>query len=146
MQLEFKLLAIVPYVENVSMYTVYLFNQENKILLPFQTSKWSSESILLAKQRVQLPRPHIHNTLIRLIYALDAKPKEVLVYKYLDNAFYAYLKLQTKDNLTLEIDIKISDAVALALRSAIPIYVKDDVCTKAGIKVTKDLLDRSLEL
>ena len=56
----------------------------------------------------------------------------VIVTDLLEGIFYAKIVI-TKDGETLEIDSRPSDALALALRAGVPIYVDESVLEKAGV-------------
>lgn len=143
--LEFNILAIVPADKKQELFTVYLFNYGLKVLVPYKVNRWSCDSILLAKQKIRLPRPHVHDSYLRTVKALGANITGVTVYKYLDDVFYTYLKVITGETES-EIDIKLTDAICLALLADIPIMIAVDVYKYAGIIVTKELIDRSLEI
>ncbi len=143
--LEFNILAIVPSDMNKELFTVYLFNHQLKILIPYKVNRWSCDSILLAKQKIRLTRPHVHDSYHRTLLALGVNIEGITVYKYLDEVFYTYLKVRQGET-EMEIDIKLTDAICLALLADKPILINEEVYKYAGIVVTKELLDRSLEL
>lgn len=142
---EFILKVIIPRDEKSDEYTVYLFNTEEKILLPLSTGRWASESILLAKQGKLQVRPHVHDTFRRAVLSLGGEVVGVTIYKVIGDTFYAYLRISRGDEI-FDIDAKPTDAISMALRCGVPIYVNDYVCDVAGIKVTRELLERSLEI
>ena len=53
-----------------------------------------------------------------------------------EETFYATVKLRNGQNVA-EVDARPSDAVALALRAGTPIYVDDEVMTRAGADVPR---------
>lgn len=143
--LEFNILAIVLSDKSKELFTVYLFNHQLKILLPYKVNRWACDSILLAKQKIRLTRPHVHDSYHRTLLAIGASVEGITVYKYLDEVFYTYLKVINGADV-LEIDIKLTDAICLALLADKPILIDEEVYKYAGIVVTKELLDRSLEI
>ena len=143
MNLEFELKAILPNQEIGMAHTAYLFNPENKILLPIVTNQWACESLVLASSHQKQARPHIHDTFKRMMMFLGGDLENVFVYKYLSEIFYAYLRVR-KGEIVFEIDVKLTDALCLALQFNKPILVSDEVYDVAGIVVTKELLQRSI--
>lgn len=142
---EFNILAIVPVDNTQKLFTVYLFSYELKILIPYKVNRWACDSILLAKQQLRLPRPHVHDSYMRTILALGGTIEGIVVYKYFDEVFYSYLMVEQIASL-LEIDLKLTDAICLALLATKPIMVTEEVYKTAGIVVTKELIDKSLEV
>lgn len=103
---------------------------------------FAAENVILANSNRTEPRPHIHNTAGRLIKALGANVKCIIINNCHNKIFYSYIRL-VKDGKTWDVDSKPSDSMAIALRSNAPIFVKKCVYEKAGIKITKELLERS---
>jgi uncharacterized protein len=143
MAVEFVLKVVIPDPVEAGCYTLYLFSHINKILLPVKTNRWGCESILLVKQKKQYARPHIYNTTLRSIKALGADVKCVFVYKVIEDIFYVYIRI-LRNNKFYDIDAKMSDALGIAALCNAPVLVSSNVYEKVGIKVTPDLIERSL--
>jgi bifunctional DNase/RNase len=54
-----------------------------------------------------------------------------------NDTFYAKIVLQTNGK-SIEVDSRPSDAIALAVRTEVPIYVADEVLAKAGITLDEE--------
>lgn len=145
MEKQFILKVIVPDSFDEGFFTVYIFNKDSKVIIPIKTNAWGCESVLLSKQKKRQVHPHIHDTLVRSVIALGGQVVSAVIYKVIDEAFYTYLRI-LKDNEILDINVKATDAISIALSCDKPILVSENVYKKAGIKVTKELLRRSLEL
>lgn len=115
--------------------TIYLVEEDSQTLLPIAVDSHSADSVLLAQQNVVLPRPHTHDLVKRVVSALGGKVCDVVIYDLQEEIFYAYLRITHKGKL-LEIDTRPSDAIALALRFAVPILADEKVIKKGGIKIT----------
>lgn len=96
-------------------------------------------AIAVAVQRIKPPRPLTHDLMLHLIGRLQARLLRVVIHDLRDGAFIAQLEVETPGGV-IEVDCRPSDAVALALRAAIPIYAADPVLETAGVKV-QDLQD-----
>jgi bifunctional DNase/RNase len=59
--------------------------------------------------------------------------------------FYAKLIIQANDS-TLQIDSRTSDAINMAVRNQVPIYIEEDVLNKAGYKPTTPLDPKIIRL
>lgn len=143
MEVEFSIKAIIPDMTGIDVYTVYMYSSSDKILIPISTGKWECGAILIAKEKKLFPRPHIHNTFLRTIYALKAKIFGCIVYKVIDDVFYAYIRL-LKDNEIVDIDARVTDAMCIALLTSTPILFSAEVVSMCGIKITKELIQDSL--
>jgi uncharacterized protein len=142
----FKVKIIIPSTLNEGYYTLYLFNKQNKILLPIETNRWACESIVIAGGGKRLARPHVHNTAVRLVHCLGGLFNSVRIYKYRDGIFYAYIRISDGKGNCMDIDSKVTDAISIALLLKIPIMVEDLVCKSAGIEITRDLIEKSLQI
>jgi len=85
---------------------------------------------------VKLDRPLTHDLLTSMVDALGAEVNSINVYDLKNDVFYARIILNV-DGGQIEVDSRPSDALALAVRVEVPIYVEEVVLDKAGI-----LLDR----
>jgi len=61
----------------------------------------------------------------------------VIVSELKNDTFYAKILIGSGDNL-IEIDARPSDAIAIAIRSNVPIFVEDEVVAQAGVVFTGD--------
>lgn len=98
------------------------------------------DSILLAREGSPEPRPHIHNTAKRLINALDGTIEGIIISGYDNEIFYSYIRI-AKGGKKIDIDAKPSDAIAIALRTKVPIYVDKQVAKSVGVKITPEMLE-----
>ena len=77
------------------------------------------------------PRPNFHDMARRVIQQLDAEVERVVVTELRQGTYYALLWLRANDRL-IEIDVRPSDGIALALRAEAPILVRASVFEEAG--------------
>lgn len=138
--LEFEVKAVVADPENPEQdSTVYLFNKEQGILLPIKMTSVAASHILDAHNSGPEARPHIHDTAIRIIKALEAEVVSVAIHAYHSEIFYSYIRIRTHKD-SMEIDAKPSDAIAIALRHKVPVLVNEKVYEIVGIRITRELL------
>jgi bifunctional DNase/RNase len=89
-------------------------------------------SIAMALQGIAPPRPLSHDLMQTLLKELGVTVTEVLVNDLVDDTFYAQIKLESAKG-SFQLDSRPSDAIALALRVEVPIFVDPDVLKRAGI-------------
>lgn len=98
-----------------------------------------ANSIMLILENIKLSRPATHDLMTNTIKALKAELKNVFIHDMKDSTFFAQLVLSSNGKEVL-VDSRPSDAVALALRSGVPIYVSEQVMASSSIPIdqTKD--------
>ena len=120
---------------------VILQELEKKTLLPIWVGIFEANAIALQIERIDTPRPMIHDLLKNILLHLDGYVEKVVVTALRENTFYASIHLYLNGE-TLTIDSRPSDAIALALRTDAPIYVTEDVINKSrNMTIEKDKLD-----
>jgi bifunctional DNase/RNase len=120
-------------------------NQGNAILLrprdleiavPIFIGQLETQSILIGREGVSLPRPLTHDLLLTMLRRLGLTLERVDVYELKDNTFHARLVITGKDfseEAPLVLDSRPSDAFALAVRRRCPILIDSTVVEQAGI-------------
>jgi bifunctional DNase/RNase len=113
--------------------------------LPIIIGAFEAQSIALEMEGIKPPRPLTHDLLKNVIDSLGTSVSEVFINELRDGTFYARITLDSQ-----EIDSRPSDAIALAVRCSVPIYVADKVMQEAAfIPESEDpdrLPDESTEL
>jgi bifunctional DNase/RNase len=89
-------------------------------------------SIAMELQGTTSVRPLTHDLLKSVIAELGATIISVIISDLADDIFYARLVLD-HDGRHVEIDSRPSDAIALAVRAKVPIYVAESVLDRAGV-------------
>ncbi|HLY30200.1 MAG TPA: bifunctional nuclease family protein [Ktedonobacterales bacterium] len=89
-------------------------------------------SIALELQGASPPRPLTHDLLKTVITELGGKLTSVIINDLVDDIFYARLVLDA-DGRHVEIDSRSSDAIAMAVRLKVGIFVSESVLERAGV-------------
>lgn len=124
-----KFITEVPYTD---FSTLYLFCKSLKTLLPIE--------IVFNNKNTA---PSIYNSIRRILRGCGIGVSNIKIYHYYCNSFYAYLTLKKGDR-EFEFNIGIKDALEISKEMSVPIFVKDKILENCGIKITKDLLIKSL--
>jgi len=95
--------------------------------LPIIIGAFEAQSIALEMEGIKPPRPLTHDLLKNVMDSLGASLSDVYISELKDGTFYAKLSLEAQ-----EIDSRPSDAIALAVRYGVPIFVADKVMDEAG--------------
>jgi len=111
---------------------VVLKAEEEERYLPIWIGPFEADAITIGLQKVQMTRPLTHDLLKSVMDHMDASVSHIRVNDLKNDTFYAEIVVE-QNGRTLEIDSRPSDAIALAVRLDVPIYVSPEVMDKAGI-------------
>tara|TARA_B100001250_G_C19704328_1_gene746250 strand:- start:474 stop:1013 length:540 start_codon:yes stop_codon:yes gene_type:complete len=114
-------------------YAVLLKEENSEKVLPILVGSFEAQSIALALEVVETPRPLTHDLICEMIKKIDAKLISVNISKLNDGVFYAKLKLKGLKFGIKQIDSRPSDAISIALRLNAQIYVSPEVIKEAGV-------------
>lgn len=102
---------------------------------------YEAEAITMALQEVEVARPLTHDLLKNVFNQLNARILRVEVISLRDDTFYGNIVAET-DGQILNIDSRPSDALAIAVRAHVPIFVARSVMDAAGILPEEDLQEQ----
>lgn len=115
-------------------YAVILKEITGQRCLPVIVGSFEAQSIALAIDVVETPRPLTHDLICDFITAVDVSLKSVKINNFSDGVFFAQIEILS-DNLGEKIiDARPSDAIAVALRMDTPIFVSKKVFNEASIE------------
>ncbi len=100
--------------------------------LPIWIGAFEANAIQLALHEVELARPMTHDLMRRILDVLGARLERVEVTSLKENTFYGNLVVSHQGRV-YNIDARPSDAIALAVRAHVPIYVAREVMDEAAI-------------
>lgn len=130
---------------------VILKDEQNLELLPIWVGLGEGNAIRFALEGISSPRPLTHDLLKDFLNHLKIPLEKILIHSMSGSTYYASLHLiQTQSRQPkgdgqetasadlhdepeeLIVDARPSDAIALALRMGVPIYVTEEVLRKKG--------------
>ena len=106
-------------------YAVILKEIEGDREIPVIVGSNEAQSIAMAIENIDMPRPLTHDLALQIINDLDADLTKVIISDMDKGTFYAKLILMTPSTGEISIDSRPSDAISLALRAMSRIYVND---------------------
>ena len=119
-----------------------LLDPSTQKVLPIWIGTIEAVSIAYAQEGVLHDRPQTHDLLLNMVEALDGTINEVNISNIEENTYFADIILNTI-NGTVTLSARPSDAIALALRSNIPVTVNQDVFETNSIDL---IIDNSNEI
>lgn len=142
------MIAVVVHSVRVSLLShhrvVLLKEEDAERSLPIWIGPFEAESIVMALQHAQPPRPQTHDLLKNVIEQMGGSVSHILVNALADNTFFGRIVLDVSGQ-HVEIDSRPSDAIALAVRCDVPIYVAEGVMDQAGIVPSPDIEPASVD-
>ncbi len=105
--------------------------------LPIWIGSYEAEAIAMELQGVSASRPLPYDLMRTIIDDMGGAVERIAVTDLSDDVFYARIVLR-QNGREVEIDSRPSDAIALAVRSRVPILVDDSVMEKAGVMLSAD--------
>jgi bifunctional DNase/RNase len=117
--------------DGFSRHEIHLCEIEGSFRLPLQTGPFEVAAMYRALGKVQGPRPATHHAIAAIITNLGGRLNCVTIdhYSITERIYKAKVHVQ-QDNRIIEIDIRPSDAVILAVIGKAPIIVSPDVLMK----------------
>ncbi len=106
--------------------------------LPIWIGPFEADAITIELQGVEVQRPLTHDLLKSVIHKLDAEVINVVITELRNDTFYAQINLRVNGR-RVEVDSRPSDAIALAVRERVPIYVAEEVMEQAAITPEPDI-------
>lgn len=131
---------------------ILLKEVEGERFLPIWVGAFEASAIALELADFKTPRPMTHDLIISIIKELGAKVDFIAVTDIVNDTFYATLNLINLTEQTVPVDLRPSDAIAIAVRSKCPIFASKFVLENAGLRISsieeeiekfKDFLDHT---
>jgi bifunctional DNase/RNase len=123
---------------------VILKDVDQERFLPIWIGPYEAEAITIKLQDVDVKRPMTHDLLNKFIQELGGAVSHVFVNDLRNDTYFARIVISV-DGRSLDIDSRPSDAMALAVRAGVPIFVAEEVMEKASITPEEDQSETEAE-
>jgi bifunctional DNase/RNase len=110
---------------------VILKDMASERFLPIWIGPYEAEAITVCLQEMEVARPLTHDLLRNILQSLGAEVLRVNIVDLREDVFYANIVLRVNGQ-EVEIDSRPSDALALAVRVHVPVYVEEAVMEEAS--------------
>lgn len=101
--------------------------------LPIWIGLFEAQAIALAMENIIPPRPLTHDLAKSLIEKLRGKVDRIVINDLRHNTFYAKILIK-QNGESIQVDSRPSDAIALALRLKVPIFIEEAVLDKVAVE------------
>jgi bifunctional DNase/RNase len=116
---------------------VLLKEREGQRALPIWVGPGEGDAIAVRLRNQELPRPLGVDLTTTLLSLGGVRVMQATVSRLHETVFYATLSVETEEE-TAEVDCRPSDALSLAVRLDVPIYVAPEVLDEAGVVPDED--------
>ena len=125
----------------VSQYRIVLLREvDSERQLPIWIGPCEADAITIELQDVKVARPLTQDLLKNVISELGGTVSHVLIKELNESVFHARLFINIEgERAPREIDCRPSDAIALAVRAKVPIFIAEEVMDVAGVEPEPDL-------
>ncbi len=111
---------------------VLLKDEHGKYCVPIWIGMAEATSIASAIKQMVMPRPLTHDLMASILNEVGVRVERVMITDLKDSTYFAELVLSFGDKAII-MDSRPSDAIALAVRAAAPIYVMSSVVDQAKV-------------
>lgn len=119
---------------------VLLEGEDTPVQLPIWIGILEASSIAWQLEGMKTERPMTHDLMRAVLSAYHIRLRHVEIVDLRENTYYAVMELELSDVVT-RIDCRPSDAIALALREKVPIYVNEAILERIKATYKIDLHD-----
>ncbi len=110
---------------------IILKTEDEERAIPIWIGLLEATSIASALQNIEFERPMTHDLFKNFTEQMNVAVSNIEVCDLRDNTFFALIHFDG-DGQSFTMDVRPSDAIAIALRFKAPIYVDDKVIAKSG--------------
>ena len=133
-KVELKFLRITYSHTHAGAYALILAEKNGDRRLPIIIGGVEAQALAIQVETIKPARPLTHDLFKNLADQLNIGLKEVVINDLVEGIFHAKLVLE-QEGSEVEVDARSSDAIALALRFACPIFSYEFIMSAAGLKV-----------
>ncbi len=113
-------------------YALILAQENGPYRIPVVVGAAEAQSIAIKMEGVIPPRPMTHDLFASLAQAYGVVLREVFIHKFEDGIFSSELTFEDPNGRQVVLDARTSDAIAIAMRTATPIFTTRAILAETG--------------
>ncbi len=137
-KIELKIIGLSYSQTQSGAYALVLAEKKGTRRLPIIIGGFEAQSIAIELEKMKPSRPLTHDLFKTFVEAVDVKIKEVLIYNLVEGVFYAKIVCDKQGEI-IDIDARTSDAIAIGIRAACPVYTFEHILSSAGIQLEDEI-------
>ncbi len=126
-------------------YTLVLHSPTSKIQLPVLIGAFEAQSIAMEMENMKSNRPLTHDLFATTLKNFNIAVDQICIERLEEGIYYSNIYF-SMDGLTMQVDSRTSDAIALAMKFKCPIYVTQHILDEAGFEDEDKETDSDIEL
>ncbi|RLF12399.1 MAG: bifunctional nuclease family protein [Thermoprotei archaeon] len=130
--IEVKVFDVVVAKTPYGLTSAVLLEESDGRIMPILVDPYQASSIRAAMEGEVGEVENTHDLLMKVMKEAAVTLKKATIYALVDDRFQANITIES-NGAERELESRASDAIALALRARVPIYVAEDVFDKASI-------------
>jgi uncharacterized protein len=140
-KIELEILGLSSSQSQSGSFALVLGETEGSRRLPIIIGMFEAQAIAIEIEKIVPNRPMTHDLFKSFAHSFHFTVDEIVISDLKEGVFFAKIVCSNGGN-TIEIDARPSDAIAIGLRFAVPIYTYESVLSEAGIVLTDEDSDR----
>ena len=134
---------LLPSSVGSSSFILLLESKDNSDLkFPIVIGYNEAQAITIEMEGIKPSRPLTHDLFVNMLNDLSIKIESITITKFVDGIFYAIITINS-NNTSIDIDSRPSDAVAISLRSKVPIKIDSNLLATLSIHETQTIAEPS---
>lgn len=129
-EIELEVTNYLPQTQGES-FNLILKEKNGERFLPVIIGLSEGKLIVMEINHIKMKRPFAHDIIIQLCNRTNCIIEKVVIDDYKDGIFYVHIHIRNGGNVIL-LDARVSDAVVIALKLNVPIYVLASILGEAG--------------
>lgn len=117
--------------ENRQDQVIVLKEKDGKRTFPITIGFVEASSIQMTISGVEPPRPMTHDLIVTLLTYLDADFERLIIDDLIGQTFHAKMQLRSREGEDMLIDVRPSDGIAVAVRCDTPVFVEEEILSRA---------------
>lgn len=142
MKVALEVLGLSATPTSTGAFALILKEVEGERRLPIVIGQPEAAAIGYELEGMKPTRPMTHDLLKTAIEALNGQVSEVLIHDLREGTFFASIII---DGANSDIDARPSDAIALAVRCNVPIYILESLMEEAGFEPETEETDETFD-
>ncbi len=110
-------------------YFLMLLKTEAGDIIPMSIDALQARAIIAGRMQEQFPRPLTHDLILSVLEMLNATLVRIEINDLRDDTYFAKLVLENR-GLEFDIDARPSDALALLVRTNVPLLIDESIIEK----------------
>ena len=112
---------------------VVLNDLENRRALPIWIGSAEASSIIRQIEKIKVARPMTHDLILNILNSLGQTIDKIEINDVENETYFATIFLSDKDGNVTQIDARPSDAIALAVRADVSVFVSEKVLAAGSV-------------